>query len=85
MDRITIDILDPQLTSLVEHSSVPAGIGKAVRNPAGARFYRCALQVNPFAYTRRAGRTRAWSRTRSVKARLLRYWFAPLFHPLSTI
>ena len=53
MDDRADESLDPQLASLVEHSGVPAGIGTAVRKPAGARFYKCALQVNPFAYTTR--------------------------------
>jgi predicted metal-dependent phosphoesterase TrpH len=30
---------------------VPAGISEAVRKSVGARFFKCALQVNPFAYT----------------------------------
>ncbi|AGK57022.1 SMC domain-containing protein [Hyphomicrobium denitrificans 1NES1] len=29
---------------------MPTGLANAVRRPAGARFYKCALQVNPFAY-----------------------------------
>jgi hypothetical protein len=53
MNHIADDSLHPQLASLVEHSAVPTGIGEAVRKPAGARFYKCALQVNPFAYTKR--------------------------------
>jgi PHP family Zn ribbon phosphoesterase len=53
VNRTAADSLDPQLASLVEHSAVPAGIGEAVRKPAGARFYKCALQVNPFAYIER--------------------------------
>lgn len=31
-------------------------LGEALRQPNGARFYRCALQVNPFAYHGRHGR-----------------------------
>lgn len=53
MNDVTDNSLDPQLAGLVEHSAVPAGIGKAVRKLAGARFHKCALQVNPFAYTTR--------------------------------
>src|SRR5262245_20579497 len=53
MNSVTDESLDPQLASLVEHKAAPAGIAKAVRRPAGARYYKCALQVNPFAYTRR--------------------------------
>lgn len=47
------DSIDPQLASLVEHEAVPDGIKEAVRKPAGARFYKCALQANPFAYIAR--------------------------------
>ncbi len=32
---------------------------EALKQPNGARFYRCALQVNPFAYHRRHGRKSA--------------------------
>jgi PHP family Zn ribbon phosphoesterase len=49
----TADSLDPQLATLLGHSAVPTGIRDAVCKPAGARFFRCALQVNPFAYTTR--------------------------------
>jgi PHP family Zn ribbon phosphoesterase len=51
MKRPEVDLLDPQLASLVAHGAVPPGIGEAVREPAGAQFYKCALQVNPHAYT----------------------------------
>jgi hypothetical protein len=53
MNRPVSDSVDPQLASLVEHDSVPAGIAEAICKPGGARFYKCALQVNPFAYTTR--------------------------------
>src|SRR5579885_741811 len=53
MNGSTSDSVDPQLASLVEHDAVPAGIVDAVRKPSGARFYKCALQVNPFEYTAR--------------------------------
>lgn len=45
--------LDPQLTTFIEHSAVPPGIREAVHRQAGARFFRCALQVNPYAYLKR--------------------------------
>jgi PHP family Zn ribbon phosphoesterase len=47
------EILDPQLATLLEHGAVPDEIAEVVRKPAGARFYKCALQVNPFAYVAR--------------------------------
>jgi PHP family Zn ribbon phosphoesterase len=47
------DSLDPQLASLVDHDGVSDGIAEAVSRQAGARFYKCALQVNPFAYSAR--------------------------------
>lgn len=49
MNRPADDSLDPALASLVGHDAVPDGIAEAVRKPAGARFYKCALQVNLFA------------------------------------
>ena len=53
MNRPADNSLDPQLASLVEHDILPKGIVEALRKPAGARFYKCALQVNPFAYVTR--------------------------------
>jgi energy-coupling factor transporter ATP-binding protein EcfA2 len=53
MIRPASDSLDPALASLIEHDAVPNGIAEAVRKPSGARFYKCALQVNPFAYITR--------------------------------
>jgi hypothetical protein len=47
------DSPDPQLATLLGHSAVPVGIREAMGKPAGARFFRCALQVNPYAYTTR--------------------------------
>jgi hypothetical protein len=37
--------------------SLPPSIEKALTLPAGARFYRCAMQVNPFAYVQRHAKT----------------------------
>lgn len=34
-------------------SRLPAPIAAALRRPSGARFYKCALQVNPFEYVQR--------------------------------
>jgi hypothetical protein len=53
MNQRADDSFDPQLATLVEHAAVPGGIREAVRKSAGARFYKAALQVNPFAYTQR--------------------------------
>src|SRR4051812_21616199 len=47
------DSLAPELATLVEHGAVPDAIADALRKPSGARFYKCALQVNPFEYTTR--------------------------------
>src|SRR5712671_4488308 len=55
MNRKT-DSLAPELATLVEHGAVPDAIANAVRKPSGARFYKCALQVNPFEYTTRHGK-----------------------------
>ena len=33
----------------------PDPIAQALKRPGGARFYRCAFQVNPFAYFARHG------------------------------
>jgi hypothetical protein len=38
---------------MLEHGAVPQEIAEAVRKPAGARFHKCAFQVNPFAYVER--------------------------------
>ena len=53
MARPPDDSLDPQLAALLEHDVLPKGIVEALRRSAGARFYKCALQVNPFAYVTR--------------------------------
>ena len=42
--------LDIQLLTLLGHTAVPAGLKDAVRKSPGARFYKCALQLNPFSY-----------------------------------
>jgi PHP family Zn ribbon phosphoesterase len=39
-----------ELLTLLGHSGVSAGIKAAMTRSAGARVYRCALQVNPFDY-----------------------------------
>lgn len=39
-----------ELLTLLGHSAVGEGIKAAMSRAAGARFYRCALQVNPFEY-----------------------------------
>lgn len=51
MSTPNIDSIDPELTALIGHGSVSPSIGEALRLPSGARFYKCALQVNPYAYT----------------------------------
>ncbi|MFB6448183.1 PHP domain-containing protein [Bradyrhizobium tunisiense] len=55
-----IDSPDPQLAALAKHSSV-SGLAHALQRPAGARFYRCALQVNPYEYTIRHAKKSAYS------------------------
>jgi PHP family Zn ribbon phosphoesterase len=47
------DSTDPQLASLLGRGAFPAGIREALERPSGARFFKCALQVNPFDYTTR--------------------------------
>lgn len=39
-----------ELLTLLGNAAVSDGIKIAMTRPAGARFYRCALQVNPFEY-----------------------------------
>lgn len=39
-----------ELLTLLGHAGVSDGIKAAMNRAAGARFYRCALQVNPFEY-----------------------------------
>ena len=41
--------------------SSPGPIARALQLPSGARFYRCALQVNPFAYLQRHSKATAFS------------------------
>lgn len=53
MTSLPSDSSDPQLASLLGHGAVPEGIRDALGKPKGARFFKCALQVNPFAYTTR--------------------------------
>ena len=40
---------------------MPDDIAEAVGKPAGARFYKCALQVNPFAYSTRHAKQSAYT------------------------
>ncbi|TWA90218.1 hypothetical protein FBZ96_11624 [Bradyrhizobium stylosanthis] len=54
------DSPDPQLAGLMGHGAVPEGIRNAVAKPSGARFFKCALQVNPFAYTTRHAKKSAF-------------------------
>ena len=53
MQTTPVDLPDPQLATLLKHSAIAAGVAEAVRKPTGARFFKCALQVNPFAYIER--------------------------------
>lgn len=61
MDERLHDSIDPQLATLLGHSSFPDRIGDALRKPTGARFYKCALQVNPFDHVRRHAKPSAFS------------------------
>ena len=56
----TSNSLDPQLASLLGHGAVPVGIRSAVGKSSGARFFKCALQVNPYAYTTRHAKATAF-------------------------
>lgn len=38
------------MTCLASGSNLPAALRTALEHPSGARFYKCALQVNPFNY-----------------------------------
>ena len=42
--------LDTQLLTLLGHAAVSPGLKDAVNKSAGARFYKCAFQLNPFGY-----------------------------------
>ena len=42
-------------------SAWPATIQNALTRPSGARFVRCALQVNPFEYVKRHSRSTSFS------------------------
>ncbi len=41
--------------------NLPGPIMEALKLPRGARFYRCALQVNPFEYVKREKNTTQFS------------------------
>jgi hypothetical protein len=60
MNSSTGDSPDPQLASLLGHAAFPDGIRHALAKPSGARFFKCALQVNPFAYTTRHAKPTAF-------------------------
>jgi hypothetical protein len=45
--------IDPQLATLLELETLSTGISEALGKPRGARFYKAALQVNPFGYSER--------------------------------
>ncbi|WP_342166921.1 TrlF family AAA-like ATPase [Methylobacterium sp. SD21] len=45
--------MEGSISGLLAHPSVSKGIKGALQKPGGARYYRCALQVNPFAYLKR--------------------------------
>lgn len=51
--------------------NLPPSIEKALTLPSGARFYRCALQVNPFAYVQRHARTTAFDSEETYNAGLI--------------
>ncbi len=71
MDDQTGDSPDPQLATLLGHSAVPAGIREAMGKPAGARFFRCAPQVNPFAYAIRHARRTAFKNEEEYNAAIV--------------
>jgi len=52
---------NPELLLLREHSAVPDGLKDALSKPSGARFFRCALQVNPFEYGGRHNHAQTYS------------------------
>jgi hypothetical protein len=41
------------MESTVTASTLPEPVAAALRKPSGARFYKCALQVNPYEYVKR--------------------------------
>lgn len=71
MNRPGDDSPDPQLTTLLGHSAVPAGIRDAIRKLAGAQFFRCALQVNPYAYTTRHAKHSAYKTEQEYNAAIV--------------
>lgn len=52
--------------------NLPPSIEKALTLPAGARFYRCALQVNPFAYVQRHSKATIFDSEAAYNAALIR-------------
>ena len=61
---------------------VSQALNESLKQPNGARFYRCALQVNPFPYHGRHGRQTAFRTEADYNATrencLLRFIAAPL-------
>jgi hypothetical protein len=45
-----VESISDQLSTLLAHPEVSEGLSEALERQAGAQFYRCALQVNPFGY-----------------------------------
>jgi len=52
--------------------SLPERLAAALKLPSGARFYRCALQVNPFAYLKRHDKQTRYSSEAEYNAALVR-------------
>ena len=67
MTKSTLD----QLTSLLAHPETSEGIKLALTRSNGARYVRCALQVNPFAYLDRHSKPTEFSDESSYNAAMV--------------
>src|SRR6218665_1078271 len=51
-------------------------LDEALKQPNGARFYRCAIQVNPFGYHGRHGRKTGFQNEDGYNDAAMDVWFA---------
>jgi energy-coupling factor transporter ATP-binding protein EcfA2 len=63
-----VDGLEPALLSLLGRQGAPQGLRDAFTKSAGARFHRCALQVNPYAYGERHAKPQSYADEGSYNA-----------------
>lgn len=60
-----------RIPTMTNDTDWPEPIASALSKPSGARFYRCALQVNPFQYLERHGKTSIFADEESYNESLI--------------